>query len=163
MVTGGIAPTALGRLTMWSSKLSNRFELKAHKVVPQAVHEHGGKICLQILHSGRYAYHSWPVAPSPLKSPISRFPPLELSTRHVNDTVEAFVRTAVLAREAGYDGVEIMGSEGYLIHEFICAKLNKRSVNLILMGKSVTRDALTVKTTSSNIILLCTYTNTQNR
>lgn len=110
-----------------ASKLTNKSEVGAHRVVPQAVHEHGGKIAMQILHTGRYGYHHWAVAPSALKSPIGWFTPHALTTKEVYSTIDDFVRCAELAKEAGYDGVEVMGSEGYLINQFIVSKTNKRT------------------------------------
>ena len=126
IVTGGIAPNRAGWVSPFSAKLSNRREMRRHQLITQAVQEEGGKICLQILHAGRYGYHPLAVAPSPLKSPISPFKPWALTGGGVERTIHDFVRTAVLAQEAGYDGVEIMGSEGYLINEFIVAKTNQR-------------------------------------
>jgi len=127
IVTGGIAPNRAGWVGPFSAKMSNRSEAKKHSVITEAVHQEGGRICMQILHAGRYGYHPLAVAPSPIKSPISPFKPWTLSTRGVERTIRAFVRSAVLAREAGYDGVEIMGSEGYLINQFIVKKTNKRT------------------------------------
>lgn len=127
MVTGGVAPNNAGRVKYLAAKLNSKSEVAQHKVVSQAVHAAGGKIAMQILHSGRYGYHHWSVAPSPLKSPISWFTPHALSSREVEGTIEDFVRCAALAQEAGYDGVEVMGSEGYLINQFIAAESNKRS------------------------------------
>jgi 2,4-dienoyl-CoA reductase (NADPH2) len=100
---------------------------RRHRVVTQAVHAAGGKIALQILHTGRYAFHPLAVAPSRLKAPISPFTPFELSSRGVERQIRAFVNCAVKAREAGYDGVEIMGSEGYLINQFLSRQTNQRS------------------------------------
>jgi 2,4-dienoyl-CoA reductase (NADPH2) len=126
MVTGGIAPNRAGWVGPFSAKMSTRSEARKHSVITQAVHAEGGRICMQILHAGRYGYHPLAVAPSPIKSPISPFKPWTLSSRGVEKTIRAFVRSAVLAREAGYDGVEVMGSEGYLINQFIVKKTNKR-------------------------------------
>jgi 2,4-dienoyl-CoA reductase (NADPH2) len=126
IVTGGIAPNRAGWVSPFSAKLSTRREMRRHRLIPAAVHAEGGKICLQILHAGRYGYHPLAVAPSAIKSPISPFKPWALSGGGVERTIRAFVRTAALAQEAGYDGVEIMGSEGYLINQFIVAKTNKR-------------------------------------
>jgi 2,4-dienoyl-CoA reductase (NADPH2) len=127
MVTGGIAPNRAGWVGPFSAKLSNRREMRKHRVITDAVHGADGKICLQILHAGRYGYHQLAVAPSRLKSPISPFKPWKLSGGGVERTIRAFVRTAQLAQEAGYDGVEVMGSEGYLINQFIVSKTNKRT------------------------------------
>ncbi|NBC06159.1 MAG: FAD-dependent oxidoreductase, partial [Bacteroidetes bacterium] len=108
------------------AKLSNKREMRRHQVITEAVHQEEGKICLQILHAGRYGYHPLAVAPSRLKAPISPFKPWKLSGRGVERTIKAFVHTAQLAQQAGYDGVEVMGSEGYLINQFIVSKTNKR-------------------------------------
>ena len=126
IVTGGIAPNRAGWLAPFAAKLTSRRELPRHRLVTDAVHAEGGHICLQILHAGRYAHHPLAVAPSALKAPITRFRPWALSSRGVERQVDAFVRTALLARAAGYDGVEIMGSEGYLINEFVAAATNRR-------------------------------------
>jgi 2,4-dienoyl-CoA reductase (NADPH2) len=126
MVTGGIAPSVRGWLAPFSGKLSWRAETRRHRLVTRAVHAEGSRICLQILHAGRYGYHPLSVAPSAIKSPITPFTPRALSRRGIRATVRDFVRTAVLAREAGYDGVEVMGSEGYLLHQFIAPRTNQR-------------------------------------
>ncbi len=127
IVTGGIAPNRSGWVAPFSAKLNTRREARRHRVIPEAVHREGGKICLQILHAGRYGYHPLAVAPSSIKAPISRFKPWKLSARGIRRTIRAFGRTAALAREAGYDGVEIMGSEGYLINQFIARRTNHRT------------------------------------
>ncbi|MEV8531468.1 NADPH-dependent 2,4-dienoyl-CoA reductase [Streptomyces sp. NPDC051211] len=127
IVTGGIAPNDAGRPFEGGARLTTEEEAAEHRVVTEAVHAAGGKIAMQILHFGRYAYHKDLVAPSALKAPISPFVPNELSDDEVEQTVEDFVRAARLARLAGYDGVEIMGSEGYLINEFIAAATNRRT------------------------------------
>jgi len=127
MVTGGIAPNAEGRPSPHGAKLTTAAEADQHRVVTAAVHAAGSRIALQILHFGRYASHPDLVAPSALQAPISRFTPRALSGDEVEQTVEDFVRTAELAQQAGYDGVEIMGSEGYLINEFIAAGTNHRT------------------------------------
>jgi 2,4-dienoyl-CoA reductase (NADPH2) len=126
IVTGGIAPNIAGWVAPFAGKLSARREVPRHRLVTDAVHAAGGRVCMQILHAGRYAYHPLSVAPSPLKSPITPFKPRGLSARGVEAQIRAFARCASLAREAGYDGVEIMGSEGYLINEFIAARTNRR-------------------------------------
>ena len=127
IVTGGIAPNAEGRPWSGGATLTTSEEAAHHRVITEAVHREGGKIAMQILHFGRYAYHPELVAPSPIQAPISPFVPRELSAADIERTIEDFVRCAELAREGGYDGVEIMGSEGYLINEFIVAHTNQRS------------------------------------
>ena len=127
IVTGGIAPNRAGWVGPFSSRLSNKRTADKHKKITEAVHQNDGKICMQILHSGRYGYHPLSVAPSGIKSPISPFKPWELSKRGIKRTINDFVNCAELAKYAGYDGVEIMGSEGYLINQFIVKKTNKRS------------------------------------
>ncbi|MFJ2776869.1 FAD-dependent oxidoreductase [Kitasatospora sp. NPDC087315] len=126
IVTGGIAPNEAGRPWEGGAMLTTEAEAARHRVVTDAVHAAGGRIALQILHFGRYAYHPDLVAPSALQAPISPYPPHALTAEQVERTIEDFVRCAALARAAGYDGVEIMGSEGYLINEFIAAATNHR-------------------------------------
>ncbi len=126
MVTGGFAPNIVGWAKPFAGTLSTSGAARRHQVVTRAVHEAGGKIALQILHTGRYAYHPLAVAPSAIKSPISPFKPFELSARGVERQIRAFVNCAVKAREAGYDGVEIMGSEGYFINQFLAQHTNHR-------------------------------------
>ncbi len=127
IVTGGIAPNRAGWVGPFSAKMSTTKEAKHHKIITEAVHAEGGKICMQILHSGRYGYHPFAVAPSAIKSPISPFKPWRLTGRGVKSTIKDFAKCAALAQEAGYDGVEVMGSEGYLINQFIVSKTNKRT------------------------------------
>jgi len=127
IVTGGIAPNIAGWVGPFASKLTNSRTAEKHKIVTKAVHDNGGKICMQILHTGRYGYHPFAVAPSALKSPISPFKPWALSKRGIEKTIKDYARCARLAKEAGYDGVEVMGSEGYLINQFIATKTNKRT------------------------------------
>ncbi len=127
IVTGGIAPNVAGWVAPFAGKLSSRREVARHRQVTRAVHESGGRVCMQILHAGRYAYHPLAVAPSAIKSPISPFRPRALSARGVEKQIGDFVRCAQLAQEAGYDGVEVMGSEGYFINEFIAQRTNKRN------------------------------------
>ena len=127
MVTGGIAPGLRGSLMPTPSGLFNRLQVPRHKLVTRAVHDAGGKICMQILHGGRYSYHPLSVAPSAIKSPITPFKPKALSSRGVEKQIRNFVRATRLALEAGYDGVEIMGSEGYFINEFTTTHVNKRT------------------------------------
>ena len=126
IVTGGFAPNRAGRLSPFAAKLSTESEQKRHELLTQVVHESGAKIALQILHAGRYGYHPFIVAPSRLKSPITPFTPWAMSKRRVLKTIEHFARCAKLAKAAGYDGVEIMGSEGYLINEFLVSHTNRR-------------------------------------
>jgi 2,4-dienoyl-CoA reductase (NADPH2) len=127
IVTGGVAPNRAGWTSPFGSKLSTHSETKQHQLITEAVHAEGGKICMQILHTGRYGYHPLCVAPSAIKSPISPFKPWKLSRGGIKRTINDFVNCAKLAQEAGYDGVEIMGSEGYLINQFIVSKTNKRT------------------------------------
>ena len=126
IVTGGIAPNDCARPMPGGAKMTTIEEAEKHKIVTKAVHDAGGKICMQILHFGRYAYHPELVAPSAIKAPINSFRPRALSSDEVEQTIEDFVRAASLAQGAGYDGVEIMGSEGYLINEFIATHTNQR-------------------------------------
>ncbi|MFG2872480.1 FAD-dependent oxidoreductase [Streptomyces sp. NPDC048338] len=127
IVTGGIAPNEAGRPWDGGAKLTTDEEVAEHRLITDAVHEAGGRIAMQILHFGRYAYHPGLVAPSAIQAPISPFVPNELTDAEVEQTVEDYVRCAELARAAGYDGVEVMGSEGYLINEFIAAATNRRT------------------------------------
>ncbi|MEV8349396.1 FAD-dependent oxidoreductase [Streptomyces niveus] len=126
IVTGGIAPNDRGRPYEGGARLTTEAEAERHRQVTSAVHAAGGRIAMQILHFGRYAYHPDLVAPSALQAPISPHVPHALTDDEVEETVEDFVRAAELARLAGYDGVEVMGSEGYLINEFIAARTNRR-------------------------------------
>lgn len=127
IVTGGIAPNRAGWVGPFGAKLSTKSEVKEHRKITEAVHAEGGKICMQILHTGRYGYHPLCVAPSAIQAPINPFKPWELKSSGIKRTKKAFVKCAVLAQEAGYDGVEIMGSEGYLLNQFIATKTNKRT------------------------------------
>jgi 2,4-dienoyl-CoA reductase (NADPH2) len=127
IVTGGIAPNFFGRLEPRASQLSFPWQVGRHRVVTDAVHAAGGKIALQILHAGRYAYHPLSVAPSAIKSPITPFRPRALTSWGIARTIVAYARCARLAQRAGYDGVEIMGSEGYLINQFIAPQTNHRT------------------------------------
>ncbi|MFZ4482278.1 MAG: FAD-dependent oxidoreductase, partial [Rhodoferax sp.] len=126
IVTGGIAPNDRGRPMPGGARMTTEQEASQHRVVTQAVHDAGGRIAMQILHFGRYAYHPDSVAPSALQAPINPFRPNPLDSGQVQQTIEDYVRCAGLAQSAGYDGVEIMGSEGYLINEFIAARTNQR-------------------------------------
>jgi 2,4-dienoyl-CoA reductase (NADPH2) len=126
MVTGGFSPNIAGWLKPFASRLSMPWHVARHRKVTSAVHANGGRICLQILHAGRYGYQPLSVAPSKIKSPITPFTPRALSSGGVERTIRDFVRCAQLAQEAGYDGVEIMGSEGYLINQFLAERTNQR-------------------------------------
>ncbi|HEY9112250.1 MAG TPA: NADPH-dependent 2,4-dienoyl-CoA reductase [Rhodanobacteraceae bacterium] len=126
MVTGGFSPNVAGWLKPFSSRLSSRWQVGAHRRITEAVHAAGGRICLQILHAGRYGFHPLAVAPSAIKSPITPFTPRALSGSGVERTIRAFARCAKLAQDGGYDGVEIMGSEGYLINQFLAERSNQR-------------------------------------
>ena len=126
IVTGGIAPNAAGLTRPHAAAMTTAAEAAQHRIVTQAVHDAGGKICMQILHTGRYAYHPEAVAPSSIKAPISPFRPHALTGAEIEQTIDDYANAAQLAQSAGYDGVEIMGSEGYLINEFIAAHTNHR-------------------------------------
>ena len=127
IVTGGISPNFRGWVAPFSSKLTSNRIAKKHKLITDAVHKYDSKICMQILHSGRYGYHPFNVSASNIKSPISKFKTKSLSERGIQSTINDFVRCSKLAKYAGYDGVEIMGSEGYLINQFIAKRTNKRN------------------------------------
>ncbi len=127
IVTGGISPNRLGWLKPFAAKLSTPKEARKHRPITRAVHAADGRVCLQILHAGRYGYHPLCVSPSAIKSPISPFHPRALSKKQIRSTIDDFVRCAELAGEAGYDGVEVMGSEGYLINQFIARPTNQRT------------------------------------
>lgn len=127
IVSGGIAPNVRGWTGPFSARMSTKKHAKHHKVITDAVHKEGGKICMQILHAGRYGYHPFAVAPSAIKSPISPFKPFKLKKAGIKRTIRDFVKSAQLSKLAGYDGVEIMGSEGYLINQFITERTNKRT------------------------------------
>ncbi|MBI6670634.1 MULTISPECIES: NADPH-dependent 2,4-dienoyl-CoA reductase [Pseudomonas syringae group] len=127
MVTGGIAPNEEGGVYDGAAKLTNVEEADRHRLVTRAVHEAGGKICLQILHAGRYAYSRKQVAPSAIQAPINPFMPRELDEEGIEKQIADFVNCSALARSAGYDGVEIMGSEGYFINQFLAAHTNHRT------------------------------------
>ncbi|WP_136419712.1 NADPH-dependent 2,4-dienoyl-CoA reductase [Herbaspirillum sp. ST 5-3] len=126
IVTGGISPNRQGWLLPFGGTVSNVLDVMNHRCVTDAVHEEGGKIVMQILHAGRYGYQPFVVSASALKSPISKFTPRALDEKGIARTIHDYVRCAKLARRAGYDGIEIMGSEGYLINQFLCARTNRR-------------------------------------
>jgi 2,4-dienoyl-CoA reductase (NADPH2) len=127
MVTGGIAPSIQGWLKPFGGRLTMPWHKPRHRKLTDAVHAEGGRICLQILHAGRYGYHPLSVAPSKIKSPITPFTPRALSSRGVERTISDFAHCAKLAQDAGYDGIEVMGSEGYLINQFIAERTNQRN------------------------------------
>jgi len=126
IVTGGFAPNVVGWLKPFGGTLAFPWDVARHRQVTAAVHQHDAKICLQLLHAGRYGYHPLQVAPSKLKAPINPFTPRALSARGVERQIDAFASAAARAREAGYDGVEVMGSEGYLINQFTAPRSNRR-------------------------------------
>ena len=127
IVTGGIGPNAEGSVYAGAAKLSTPEEAQQHKIVTQAVHEAGSKICMQILHAGRYAYSPKSVGPSAIQAPINPFKPTELDEEGIEKQIADFVNCALLAQSANYDGVEIMGSEGYFINQFLAAHTNQRT------------------------------------
>ena len=126
IVTGGISPNIAGWVAPFAGRMSSSRHAKKHRVITDAVHAEGGKICMQILHSGRYGYHPLAVSASAVKAPISPFKPKSLSSRGVRKTITDYAECANYAKMAGYDGVEIMGSEGYLINQFFCERTNHR-------------------------------------
>ena len=126
IVTGGFSPDDAGNLSAHAAEMATPEDRDRHKPIARAVHDAGGRICLQILHAGRYGKHPRIVAPSPIRSPINPNSPREMTAAEIETTIEAFASSAVLAREAGYDGVEIMGSEGYLITQFLALRTNQR-------------------------------------
>ena len=126
IITGGISPNIQGWTGPFSARMSSKKHAIQHQKITKAVHDEGGKICMQILHAGRYGYHPFNVAPSKIKSPITPFKPFKLTKSGINRTIRDFVNCAKYSKIAGYDGVEIMGSEGYLINQFIATHTNKR-------------------------------------
>ena len=126
IVTGGVSPNKRGRISPFGCEMSHFWHVDKHKQVTAAVHKYPTKICLQLLHTGRYAYHPFSVAPSKVKSPITPFTPKAMSSRQILGTIKDYASSAKLAAKAGYDGVEIMGSEGYLINQFACLRTNQR-------------------------------------
>ena len=127
IATGGFSPNDAGNLGPHRAQFSATEDVERHKIIPRAVHEAGGRIVLQLLHSGRYGFHERILAPSAVKSPINPQAPREMSPAEIEQTIADFARSAVLAREAGYDGVELMGSEGYLITQFLARRTNRRA------------------------------------
>jgi 2,4-dienoyl-CoA reductase (NADPH2) len=126
LITGGYSPNLRGKLTPISSSFNSYYDVFKHRAYTDAVHKHGGKICLQLLHAGRYAYHPFNQAPSAIKAPINPYKPKEMSLSSIKKTIKDFAHSAYMAEKAGYDGVEVMGSEGYLINEFMAPHTNKR-------------------------------------
>jgi len=127
IVTGGISPNLRGRLEPFGSELSKPWHVKKHKKITTAVHKYNTKICVQLLHAGRYAYHPFSVSASKVKSAINPFTPSKMSPRQIKSTIKDFAYATKLAKKAGYDGVEVMGSEGYLINQFACKRVNQRT------------------------------------
>ena len=127
IVTGGISPNIQGWTGPFAARMSKKKHAIHHQKITEAVHKEGGKICMQILHAGRYGYHPLNVAPSKIKSPITPFTPFKLKESGIHRTIKDFVKSAKLSQLAGYDGIEIMGSEGYLINQFITKRTNKRN------------------------------------
>ncbi|MEO6512785.1 MAG: NADPH-dependent 2,4-dienoyl-CoA reductase, partial [Nocardioides sp.] len=127
IITGGFSPTKRGWLKPFAAEMTTRLQAMRHRDLTDAVHAEGGAIAMQVLHAGRYAYHPLSVAPSSKKSPITPFRPSALSTKGVDDTASAFASSVALARKARYDGVEIMGSEGYLVNQFLARRTNDRT------------------------------------
>jgi 2,4-dienoyl-CoA reductase (NADPH2) len=126
IITGGISPNRQGWLLPAGGTMNNLGDVAPHRLVTHAVHKHGAKILMQILHSGRYGYQPFVVSASPIKSPISPFKPRQMSEKQILDTIEDYAHTASIAKKAGYDGVEIMGSEGYLLNQFLSRHVNMR-------------------------------------
>ena len=127
IITGGISPNRQGWLLPAGGTMNTLGDIAPHRLVTHAVHKHGAKILMQILHAGRYGYQPFVVSSSPIKSPISPFKPRQLSDKQIVDTIQDYVKTASLAKKAGYDGVEIMGSEGYLLNQFLSRHVNQRT------------------------------------
>ncbi|MUK76936.1 FAD-dependent oxidoreductase [Aliivibrio fischeri] len=129
IVTGGFAPNFRGRLTPFSAQFSSSRAAEKHKTLTQAVHDNDGKIALQLLHAGRYAMHPLALSASDIRAPIGMFTPSQMSERQIQKTIRDFANSAYFAKQANYDGIEVMGSEGYLINQFICARTNVRYDN----------------------------------
>jgi len=127
LITGGISPNRQGWLLPAGGTMNTLGDIAPHRLVTHAVHKHGAKILLQILHAGRYGYQPFVVSASPIKSPISPFKPREMSDKQILNTIQDYVKTASIAKKAGYDGVEIMGSEGYLLNQFLSRHVNQRT------------------------------------
>ncbi|WP_352336464.1 FAD-dependent oxidoreductase [Psychrobacter sp. 16-MNA-CIBAN-0192] len=127
MITGGISPNREGWLLPAGGTMNSKMDVRNHQKITKAAHKYDSKMIMQILHSGRYGYHPFVVSASPIKSPISPFKPRKMSIKNIEQTVEDFARSAKLAKQAGYDGVEIMGSEGYLLNQFLSRHVNKRT------------------------------------
>lgn len=127
LITGGISPNRQGWLLPAGGTMNTLGDIAPHRLVTHAVHKHGAKILLQILHAGRYGYQPFVVSASPIKSPISPFKPREMSDKQILNTIQDYVKTAIIAKKAGYDGVEIMGSEGYLLNQFLSRQVNQRT------------------------------------
>jgi 2,4-dienoyl-CoA reductase (NADPH2) len=127
IVTGGFSPDDAGELGPHRAQVSTKADAERHKVIPRAVHDAGGRIALQVLHSGRYGFHKNTVAPSAVKSGINPNAPREMAPEEIQKTIAAFAASAALAREAGYDGIEVMGSEGYLMSQFLASRVNQRN------------------------------------
>ena len=126
LITGGISPNRQGWLLPAGGTMNTLGDIAPHRLVTHAVHKHGAKILMQILHSGRYGYQPFVVSASPIKSPISMFKPRQMSEKNILSTIDDFAHTASLAKKAGYDGVEVMGSEGYLLNQFLSRHVNQR-------------------------------------
>ncbi|HVL01683.1 MAG TPA: 2,4-dienoyl-CoA reductase FMN-binding domain-containing protein, partial [Dongiaceae bacterium] len=127
IVTGGYSPNRRGELLPLGSRMDNKATALLHRHVTGKVHNEGGKIVLQLLHAGRYGYTPYSLSPSGIKSPITPFKPWKMSGKQIESTLDDFARAAELAKLAGYDGIEIMGSEGYLLNQFLCERTNKRT------------------------------------
>lgn len=127
IITGGFSPNFWGMLTPYSARFSNVKDSQKHQVLTDTIHQFDSKIILQLLHAGRYGYHPWNVAPSAIKASINLFKPWRMSKRGIYRTIKAFAHSAMLAQKVGYDGVEVMGSEGYLINQFIACRTNQRA------------------------------------
>ncbi|WP_288395737.1 NADPH-dependent 2,4-dienoyl-CoA reductase [uncultured Acinetobacter sp.] len=127
IITGGISPNRQGWLLPAGGTMNSLADIPHHRLVTHAVHKHGGKILMQILHAGRYGYQPFVVSASPIKSPISPFKPRQMSESNILDTIEDYARCSDLAKKAGYDGIEIMGSEGYLLNQFLSRHVNQRT------------------------------------